>query len=325
MLNFSYTITQKIKANLDTFEAKRASILLTPISPKHELTLRWTTMRDRVYYSLALANNPLSKKEITTLLTRQPIGFENTKKITRRQRQALRYRQAIEHIRHEWLVTKKKVTITEIVKLNKLATKGSLQVEEKVLTELVEYLQTEENVIIKSLIAHNQLKSLNAFTQGNSRTARLLTLLILYKHGLDMRGAIDLDEYFYDNLSVYMRIGQIAQGEHNLTSWLEFATTALVSNADAVREKVEKWAESDSELSTGDDTHEIPDTFWRLTERQKHIISLLDQPLTTLTNRKVQKYFKISQITASRDLAKLTTLGILLTHGKGRSVYYTRA
>lgn len=324
MLNFSYTLTSKIKQNLDIFEAKRASILLTPVSPRHELMLRWTTMRDRVYYSLALANNPLSKKEITTLLTRQPVGFENMKKITRRERQALRYRQALEHIRHVWLVTKKKVTTTEIIKLNKLATKGTLQVEEKILLELTEYLQTEENVIIKSLIAHNQLKSLAAFTQGNARTARLLTLLILYKHGLDMRGGINLDEYFYDNLATYMRIGQITKSEHNLTSWLEFATSALVANAEDVYEKVTSWRNSDSEVA-GLDTREIPEAFWNITDRQKHIISLLDQPLATITNRKVQKYFKISQITSSRDLAKLTNLGILLSHGKGRSVYYTRA
>ncbi len=44
----------------------------------------------------------------------------------------------------------------------------------------------------------------------------------------------------------------------------------------------------------------------------------------TITNKKVQKLFKVSQITASRDLAKLASVGLLFTHGKGRSVYYTK-
>jgi len=34
--------------------------------------------------------------------------------------------------------------------------------------------------------------------------------------------------------------------------------------------------------------------------------------------------FKVSQITASRDLSKLGALGLLFIHGKGRSVYYTK-
>lgn len=322
MLNFSYTITSKIKENLDIFEAKRASILTTPISPKNELMLRWSTMRDKVYYSLSLANNPLSKKDITLLLTRQPIGFEMTKKISRKQRQAIRYRQALEHIKNEWLVTHDKITPAAIIKLNKIATKGSLIGDEKNLTELADYLQREENIIIKAAIAHNQLKSLEAFTQGNARTARLLTLLILYKSGLDVLGTINLDEYFYNNLSTYLRIGQITQAEHNLTAWLEFATSALVQNISQTDTLVQNWQDENA-ISTLQ-THEIPERFWNLTERQKHIIALLTQPLTSITNRKVQKLFKISQITSSRDLAKLTVLGLLLSHGKGRSVYYTK-
>lgn len=323
MLNFSYNITSKIRQNLDIFEAKRRNILVSPLSPRHELMLRWTTMRDRVYYSLALADGALSKKEMTTLLTRQPVGFENTKKMTRHERQATRYRKALEFIRSDWLTTRKQITAEEIIKLNKLATKGSLQIEISALRELAEYLEKEENIIIKSLIAHNQLKSLGAFTQGNARTARLLTLLILYKHGLDVKGTLNLDEYFYDNLATYIRIGQIITKEHNLTAWLEFATTGLVESLEHVEKKIDTWTTSSTDLGIVD-THQIPESFWELTERQKNIISLLQQPLTTLTNRKVQKLFKVSQITSSRDLAHLTSVGLLLSHGKGRSVYYTR-
>jgi Fic family protein len=322
MLNFSYTVTSRIRQNLDIFEAKRASILTTPISPRNKLMLRWSTMRDRIYYSLALANSPLSKKEITTLLTKHPIGFENTKKISRRERQAIRYRQALEYIRQEWLVTDQKISTTTIVKLNKIATKGSLVVEESILKELADYLQTEDNIILKAAIAHNQLKSLKAFSQGNARTARLLTLLILYKHGQDVSGTINLDEYFYDNLATYLRIGEITKEQHNLTAWLEFATSAIVANVTQTEARVKSWTLTPGESQL--EIHEIPTKFWKLTERQKHILSLLTQPLATITNRKVQRLFKVSQITASRDLAKLTNLGLLLSHGKGRSVYYTK-
>ena len=68
----------------------------------------------------------------------------------------------------------------------------------------------------------------------------------------------------------------------------------------------------------------LPATFWEITTRQKEIMMYLENPTASVTNKTVQKLFNISQITASRDLARLANLGLLLAHGKGRSVYYTK-
>ncbi len=65
-------------------------------------------------------------------------------------------------------------------------------------------------------------------------------------------------------------------------------------------------------------------SYFELNDRQTSILNMLDLPQGSITNRKIQKAYKVSQITASRDLAKLTTLGFLFSHGKGRSVYYTK-
>jgi len=68
----------------------------------------------------------------------------------------------------------------------------------------------------------------------------------------------------------------------------------------------------------------LPSSFWKLNGRQQSILSVLENPGEKITNKDVQKKFGVSQITASRDLSHLTTLGLLLAHGKGRSVYYTK-
>ena len=65
-------------------------------------------------------------------------------------------------------------------------------------------------------------------------------------------------------------------------------------------------------------------SLWRLSNRQKLIMEKLENPNIKITNREVAKMFAVSQITASRDLSKMVNLGILLPHGKGRSVYYTK-
>jgi predicted HTH transcriptional regulator len=71
-------------------------------------------------------------------------------------------------------------------------------------------------------------------------------------------------------------------------------------------------------------TSNVPQSFFHLTDRQKEIVVMMDRPQSSVTNRQVQKEFGISQITASRDLARLTTLGILYPQGRGRSVHYTK-
>jgi len=61
-----------------------------------------------------------------------------------------------------------------------------------------------------------------------------------------------------------------------------------------------------------------------LNDRQNKILERLENPNLKITNKDVQKMFGVSQITASRDLSKMANLGILLPHGKGRSVFYTK-
>ena len=68
----------------------------------------------------------------------------------------------------------------------------------------------------------------------------------------------------------------------------------------------------------------LPNSFWQLNDRQKSILGFLENPDATITNKRVRSLFKISQITASRDLTKLANLGLLFAHGKGRSVFYTK-
>jgi predicted HTH transcriptional regulator len=64
---------------------------------------------------------------------------------------------------------------------------------------------------------------------------------------------------------------------------------------------------------------------YQLSLRQKQILSLAEPPNTLVSNKLVQDTFRISQITASRDLAKLASLGLLIPHGHGRSTSYSKA
>ena len=107
----------------------------------------------------------------------------------------------------------------------------------------------------------------------------------------------------------------IANQTRNLTLWLEFFAEGIINQLEEALKDIENLSYKTT----------LPAAFFNLNDRQKHILTFLEEPGSRITNKKVQNIFNISQITASRDLAHLKTLGLLISHGKGRSVYYTRS
>lgn len=311
MFTLSYNLSSFLKDQLHKIELIQLQILSFPLSPKTEIRLRWEAMLKRVYLSLALSKNPLNKTEITKLLALSQMK----RRLTRPEQEVVNYKKAWDYIFRNWLVSSKTITPKTIFTLHELACPGKFRSSEENLKYFLDYLQTNpENPVIQSAIAQIQTVNTTPFQDGNGRTARLLAYLFLYKYGYDFRGLLVLEEYWHRDLTAFQRVTQNALKSQSLTLWLEYF-------AQGVAVQLEKTlADLKSERSSID----MPSSFWELNNRQKEILSILEQPETTITNRRVQQLFKISQITASRDLAKLASLGLIFTNGKGRSVYYTK-
>ena len=56
---------------------------------------------------------------------------------------------------------------------------------------------------IRAGIAHYQFATIHPYYDGNGRTARLLTTLILHLGGYDLKGLYSLEEYYARNLGAY--------------------------------------------------------------------------------------------------------------------------
>ena len=69
MLHLAYTVSSDLKDTLNRIDLLRQQVLVTPLAPKIELKLTWEAKFHRVYGSLALADNPLSKSLMLKLLT----------------------------------------------------------------------------------------------------------------------------------------------------------------------------------------------------------------------------------------------------------------
>lgn len=133
----------------------------------------------------------------------------------------------------------------------------------------------------------------------------LITLLSLATTWYDCRGTLPLP-------SPTERAGSILERYGQLTVWLEAFTREMAATYEAL-----------SQTMNAARTEPMP-TAWNLPNRHKRILSLFENPKATVTNRDIQRLFHVSQVTASRDLAHLAALGLLYSHGKGRSVYYTK-
>ncbi len=83
---------------------------------------------------------------------------------------------------------------------------------------------------IIAAISHYQFTTIHLYYDGNGRTARLLTTLISYLGGDDLKGLYSLEEYYAKNLLAYYRAISVGpshnyyfgRAESNITGWIEY-------------------------------------------------------------------------------------------------------
>jgi hypothetical protein len=317
-MNLSYNISEHLKSYLEKIERLRSDILTHPISPKNELRLKWDANLERIIWSLSLTDNPLSKTDVIKLLSAQNLKT----KLSIPEKDVINQKKAFDYIKENWMVTKNLVGIQVVKKLYDIscretygAMSGLTEYSEKRINTLFEYLQKgQDHPVIQAGIVQPEIIAITPFDNGNGRIARLLSYLYLYRGGYDVREMINLEEFYKRDLVTYKRMLEMSKIQGNLTLWLEYFTYGMGMG-------LEKAYDTAKNLKFQE---EIPASFWKLNARQRQILVNLEVPEEKITNKDAQKLFGISQITASRDLAKMASLGLLLAHGKGRSVFYTR-
>jgi len=264
--------------------------------------MRWEAGILRTYFAFSFTDQPLTKTDIVKILASQ------VKKISSEQQRIVRYKEALDYIYWEFLSSQKTLGIKAVYDIYDTISTSGGRLEEGKVRRLLDYLSTSpDHPVIQAGIVHEEIQ--------NEPLRFLLTLLFLYNRGYDFRGLLVLEEYFRKNIVPYREVLSIANQTRNLTLWLEFFAEGIINQLEEALKDIENLSYKTT----------LPAAFFNLNDRQKHILTFLEEPGSRITNKKVQNIFNISQITASRDLAHLKTLGLLISHGKGRSVYYTRS
>lgn len=259
-----YTITEKIRSNLQSIEQLKESIRGKRILPEAEASIRLRASVESVHSSTSIEGNPLDTNEVRAILTSDRVlTKEEYAEI-----EVQNYKRALDYIdkrRHG----SAEITLEDVLELHRIITDRLLDktrngkfrhnpvyIEDQgrnviytavsadevpdAVAELLNFVRASQYsihpVIIASII-HFRLAAIHPFADGNGRTARALTSLHLALSQYDCDGSLVLDSYYASDRKAYYAILQLVNGKtyahsakSDLTPWMEYFTDGFLTS-----------------------------------------------------------------------------------------------
>ncbi len=186
---------------------------------------------------------------------------------------------------------------------------------------LVQWLQEQHDTPcpIIAAIVHYQFATIHPYYDGNGRTARLLTTLILHLKGYDLKGLYSLEEYYAQNLPGYYQaitVGPshnyyLGRAESDITQWIEYFIAGMVASFDNVCKRMQQEQ----------DKPDYSAILRTLDPRQRQTLELFSQK-SIITSRDIAQLFGYQSRTATKICADFVAQGFLEVvdpSNKGRS------
>lgn len=150
---------------------------------------------------------------------------------------------------------------------------------------------------LRAAIAHYQFATIHPYYDGNGRTARLLTSLVLHLGGYDLKGFYSLEEYYARDLVAYyeaIAVGTshnyyVGRAEADIASWIEYFSAGM---AEAF-ESVQRNASAEARSGRRDKSHELR----QLDSRQRRVLDLF-RNAEWITSAQVARGLRLTPRTA---------------------------
>lgn len=181
--------------------------------------------------------------------------------------------------------------------------------------DLIEFVQKSQRVIDPLIVAgifHKQMVVIHPFMDGNGRTTRLATKILLAQMGLDTFHLFSFENYYNNNVSKYFEMVGVKGNYYDLvdlidfTGWLEYFTDGIIDELLRVEKTVSQLF-INPQINLKSFHQMILQTI-----QQKGFMS--DSEYAKLTTR--------ARATRYLDFQKLINLGLIESKGKGKSTYY---
>jgi Fic family protein len=264
MFKPNYLVTPKLLNNINEIERLYGRLEGMKVPQSLLLNLKRDNLITSSYASNSIEGNPLSQAVVTNLLLNDlvPVNldekevvnyFQILKNLEKRAKESLDIDQILSI--HNELMTgvddeiKGKIREKEIVVGNR-GLNGEIFVKhnppfhdaisiKNALKELTEWTEkSQEPAILKAGIFHHQFVYIHPFVDGNGRTCRLATALILLKYHYLINKYFVLDDYYdidRDNYSDSLHLAD----KGNQTEWLEYFTDGVKYSLQSALSRIE--------------------------------------------------------------------------------------
>ncbi len=334
-----YTITNKLLSNI-----KRITEIVTDLNNQsfsrvvlHEMERRAREVS--AFSSTSIEGNPLPLTDVKMILKNRPDHVRDS------EREVLNYNKCLAELNDLIEAGDVSFGLPLILKIQKIVTKdliekyrlGQIRKEavfindpivrktiywppdhadvSGLMKELFDYLKKNSKTadpLVLAGIFHKQFVIIHPFMDGNGRTSRLATKILLAKMGLNTFNLFSFENYYNQNVSKYFKeVGIIGnyydlKNKTDFTSWLEYFTDGIIDELLRVKKELEK------EFITPNNV---------LKKYHQKIINFIKEK-GYITDKDYSKLTDRAKPTRNIDFNKLIDLSIIVRIGKGKATYY---
>ena len=181
--------------------------------------------------------------------------------------------------------------------------------------DLIDFINTNKEKIDPLIIAgifHKQLVIIHPFTDGNGRTTRLLTKILMAAMGLNTFNLFSFENYYNQNVSRYFAMVGVKGNYYEIcnnidfTEWLEYFTDGIIDELLRVEKILPK-------INFNPQTRLLP-------YHNKMLKFIQDQGF--ITDDDYSKIVDRAKATRRLDFNKLISLKLIERKGKGKQTHY---
>lgn len=339
MFDPQYTITDQLLANIT-----RINTLIRDLNdrrfPKVVLLEFEKKAREvSTYASTSIEGNPLPLTEVKKVLKSKPAHIRESEK------EVINYNRALETLNELLESHQLELSLKLILTIHKHVTEGLLpafetgklrhhpvvvndprtgkmvyippEVEKvkKLLDDLIVYVKSKSGIVDSLILAgifHKQMVIIHPFMDGNGRTTRLATKVLLAKMGLNTFNLFSFENYYNQDVTHYFQtVGEY--GDYNdlaasidFTDWLEYFTGGVIDELLRVEKLLPKNGNT-------------PET--RLEKHHESILKFIHEN-GFISDRDYAKFTQRAKATRILDFQKLLDLSFIERKGKGRAIHY---
>ena len=344
-----FQITNKILKNIGVVEASKEVIENAPLVPSYEKQFQTDAIARTIHHGTHIEGNELNLLQTKKILEGQEV-YGRARDI----QEVINYRNVMTlldelvykkgELNLEVLLDIHRTTVDKIVAEEKIGVLRTTQVIIKeegtdkvvlkpppfvevpyLLEDFFAWLNSPEAMeihpILRAGIVHYVLVAIHPFVEGNGRTVRAYTQLLLMKEGYDIKRFFSLEENFDSDLASYydalFQVDKESQNivARNLTPWIEYFTEVVAIELSKIKEKVRKLSlDTRLKVKFGEQI--------ALSERQMRLMEYIaDQGGAPMTALK-KLIPMVSEDTILRDLKGLQEKNIIKKEGSTKSARY---